>query len=417
MNTNFKYLTLLALAMLTFGSCRDRDEKEGGELIEQNATFYSVEQGVNTRANFYKVNATELEEAEMNEVTKTFKVDFAKPLTQDSKLSFSLSDKGVTEYNKVNGTNYPMLPKELITLPENVIIKSGEIASPELKLSVQITDAIKLNQPYIFVLELGDMSASGIRLFHDNKRIVYTLIRNEESTELKKSLQMTRKFFLRSDKLSEVLTKEYGNSSFTLETLINVQKFRSAADPGEAQISTLFGVEGKTLFRFGDAGIPGNMLQAAGRKIDFVFGTNKWYHIAISYNKDTKDMLIYINGKEAEKQTGVNASLRADLNDPNNNRGWFIGHSWSDNRGIKARFAETRIWKVVRSAGQIADSMYGVNPKDANLIAYWQMNKVKDNVYIPDVTGNGFDMKLAAQASNAPTTLTITNEAEPISVD
>ncbi len=415
MKTNFKYLTLFALATLGLASCHDKDEKEGGDLINQNATFYSVDKGVNTRANFFKTNAIELEEAEMANVEKTFKVEFAKPLSQDTKVSFSLSTEGVAQYNKVNATNYEALPADLVMLPKALLVKQGEIATPELSLSVKITEAIKLNKPYVFVVELADLSASGIKTFRENSRIVYTLVRNEESTELKKSLQLTRKYYLRSNDFSEAVTNKYANSSFTLETFINVQKFRSPSDVGEAQISTLFGVEGKTLFRFGDAGIPGNMLQAAGRKIDFVFGTNKWYHIAISYNKDTKVMLVYVNGKQIAEETGVTASLRADLTD--DNRGWFIGHSWSDNRGIKARLAETRVWKVVRSASEIADKMYGVEPTNPSLIAYWQMNKVKDDKYIPDATGNGYDMKLAAQAGDAPTTLTITNEAEPISVD
>ncbi len=415
MNTNFKYLTLFAFATLSLASCHDRDEKDGGELIDQNATFYSVEKGVDTRANFFKTNAIELEEAEMDNVTKTFKVEFAKPLSQDTKIGFALSSEGVAQYNKINATNYEALPADLVMLPKALMLKQGQIATPELSLSVKITEAIKLNKPYVFVLELADMSASGIKTFSENSRIVYTLIRNEESTELKKSLQMTRKYFLRSDKFSQDATLKYAGSSFTLETFINVQKFRSSSDTGDAQISTLFGVEGKTLFRFGDAGIPGNMLQAAGRKIDFVFSTNKWYHIAISYDKPTRVMLVYVNGKQIAKETNVFASLRADLAD--DNRGWFIGHSYNDNRGIKARFAEVRVWKVARSASEIAEKMYGVAPTEANLLAYWQMNKVKDSKYIPDATGNGYDMMLAGQAGDAPTTLTITNEAEPISVD
>ncbi len=416
MNTNIKYLMLTALASLALFSCHDKAEKEGGDLISQNATFYSIDNGVNTRANFFKTNAIELEEAAMDNVEKSFKVEFAKPLSQDTKLSFVLSSEGVAQYNKLNATDYEALPADLITLPETIMIKKGQTATPEFLLSVKITEAIKLNKPYVFVLELQDMSASGVKLFRENSRVVYTLIRNEESTELNKSVQLKRDVYLSSKKLDNNLHDVYNSSSFTVETLLNVQKFRNDDDPGEAFISTLFGVEGKTLFRFGDNGVPGNVLQAAGNKIDEqVFATNKWYHLAISFDNASRVMRVYVNGRLIRKQANVNASL--DTKPWEGNRGWYIGRSWNEKRGIYARFAEMRIWTAVRSGEEIANNMYQVDPKSPNLLAYWQMNKLKGTSEVVDATGNGYDLTLRTQKERTPKDVTIVDEAEPISVE
>ncbi len=409
-----KASVLLALAGLTLPSCHDRDIKDGGELIEQNATFYGLKNDVEQRANICNPNVTELEEAKKDDVVKSFRVKFAKPLAYDTKIGFALSSEGVAEYNQKHKTAYEALPAELVVLPEAITLKKGEIKTPDLSLSVKITDAIKLNKTYIFVVQLKDVI--GVQIFPDNTRLVYTLVRNEESTELKKSIELTRDVYLSSNKLDKDLNAKYRSTSFTVETFVNVQKFRGPGDNGDAGISTLFGVEGKTLFRFGDAGVPPNVLQAAGHKIgEFVFGTNKWYHVAISFDKGTHIMKVYVNGKMVREQDMVQASLNCDPTE--GNRGWYIGRSYNGNRGIPARLAETRIWTKVRSLSEIKASMFGVDPKTEGLIAYWQMNKAKGENEVADVTGHGYDMVLKTQGPRKPAPVKIINEKEAISID
>ena len=220
--------------------------------------------------------------------------------------------------------------------------------------------------------------------------------------QIKNTLAVTRDEYLAVDNGGYSSISDIG-STFTIEGLINVQKFRGAGDNGEAGISTFMGTEGETLLRFGDSGIEPDYLQANGQKIDMKFKTNQWYHIALVV--DGSKTIAYINGKKVIEFT-KSGSLST----------FYIGKSWSENRGIVARFSELRLWSVARTAQQIKDGMYEVTPTESGLYAYWKMNEVKENK-IPDASGINRYLTLQGQAGkNGRQTIKLHEEEKGVKI-
>ena len=219
--------------------------------------------------------------------------------------------------------------------------------------------------------------------------------------QIKNTLAVTRDEFLLIDNGGSNASDIGG--TFTLEGLINVQKFRGPGDNGDAGISTFMGTEGETLLRFGDSGIEPDYLQANGQKIDMKFKANRWYHIALVV--DGSKTIAYINGKKVIEFT-KSGSLST----------FYIGSSYNSNRGIVARFSEIRLWNIARTVTQIKDNMYEVKNTESGLYAYWKMNEVKNNK-IPDVSGNNRDLILRGQANkNGRLTIQLHEEEKGVKI-
>jgi hypothetical protein len=212
---------------------------------------------------------------------------------------------------------------------------------------------------------------------------LFTIERFVESTDILKSVRLTRDLYF---EISQDFGSK-GDDALTMETLICVEKFRDEQDQGEAFISTLMGIEGGTLMRFGDQGIPGNHLQAAGTEIDFDFKTGQWYHVAMTCDKGSTK--VYVDGK-------LQATFDKECSLQGGNP-FLIGRSFSGGRGIQARLSEMRIWTVARSAEDIREGMYRVDATAPGLLAYWRMITADGSV-VADMTGNGYDLHLKGQA-------------------
>ena len=53
----------------------------------------------------------------------------------------------------------------------------------------------------------------------------------------------------------------------------------------------------------------------------------------------------------------------------------YVGKSWNDERYIPGEISELRVWSVARTADEIANNIYGVNPESEGLVAYWKFNE------------------------------------------
>lgn len=198
-----------------------------------------------------------------------------------------------------------------------------------------------------------------------------------------------------------------GNAkAVTLEALVNVNEFHK-------EISTLMGIEGHFLLRFGDAGLDPNRLQVAtfngNYAVDYEFETNRWYHIACTYEINDSNyatVKIYVDGElKGEKAnwqmrvwvgwptygyvTGVNFSPDWSY-EPSGNRCFWFGYSYDQNRDLRGLITEIRIWNRVLSEEEInaTDHFYTVEPDAEGLYSYWKFTKGEGET-IEDATGNG----------------------------
>lgn len=376
-----RLIILSSIALLGLASaCNDHKPVKGGEHIEQTVLLYNVDGATSSKANSYKADAISLTAGDgVMSVEKSFSLGLVKPADQDLELKVRVSPTKAKEHMAATNSKYELLPEELISLPEYVKILKGEMMSETANLNVKIDESkIKEGVDYIFAITLGGANEQSIKLSEINNSLVYTLkLSPAGKIEIIKALQMERANYLKVEPRFD----KHPNT-ITVETFINVGKFRNAVDVGDAQISSFWGIEGHGLFRFGDSGLPGNKLQAYGQNIsNFEFQENRWYHIAAVFEKG--NMIVYVDGKEIAKVPGKNPVLGSSS--------WFIGRSYNDNRGIQAKFSEFRVWSVARTADEINENMFGVDPSTQGLLAYWKMDKAEGN-QIKDLSPNGHNL-------------------------
>lgn len=397
-----KHLIILSsIALLGFASaCNDHKPVRGGEHIEQTILLYNVDGATHSKASVYKANAISITAGEdIMAVEKPFALGLVKPAEEDLALMVRVSPIKATEYMTATNTKFEHLPESLIELPKSIKLRKGEMMSETAMLKVKIDESkIKESVDYIFAITLGSEGQS-IKLSEVNNSLIYTLkLSPAGKIEINKALQMERRNYL---KVEPRLTESVSN--MTVETFLYVDKFRSPADEGDAQISSFWGIEGPGLFRFGDAGLAGNKLQAYGQAINFEFQENRWYHIAAVFENNI--LTIYVDGKQIAKVPNKRPVIASS--------NWFIGKSYNDNRGINAKYSEFRIWSVARTIDQITENMFGVDPSTTGLIAYWKMDKAEGNK-IKDLSPNGHNLVHVSQPGDRAVDCNIIDLKSPI---
>ena len=112
---------------------------------------------------------------------------------------------------------------------------------------------------------------------------------------------------------------------------------------------------------------------------------DQWYHIALTYDKATKEAVLYVDSVEVGKVVRENKD----------NHGWgetWLGATWGFS---KAHFKNLRIWNNVKTANQLNAPI--ANPTtEANLELYFPLD-VKNATLFKDATGKYFgEMRGAA---------------------
>lgn len=383
---------------LALAACAPKEDVGGGAKAGGQSAVLLQKDG-NKTAEFSSPIALS---AQANEVgtqkSVAYQVQLFKENNSNLAAYVTLDDSQVAKYNSLYGTKYTVLPAKYISYTKTLNIKAGNILSDEGTAKVTVSDELKDNTAYMFALRLTSVSGASVT---PNTQLLMVSFKKIKG-QIKNTLVVTRDEYLAVDNGGYSSISDIG-STFTIEGLINVQKFRGAGDNGEAGISTFMGTEGETLLRFGDSGIEPDHLQANGQDIGLKFKTNQWYHIALVV--DGSKTIAYVNGKKVI-EFAKSGSLST----------FYIGKSWSENRGIVARFSELRLWSVARTAEQIKDGMYEVNPTESGLYAYWKMNEVKDNK-IPDASGNNRFLTLQGQAGkNGRQTIKLHEEEKGVKI-
>ena len=179
----------------------------------------------------------------------------------------------------------------------------------------------------------------------------------------------------------------------TAEALIRPHSF-------DHNISTLMGIEGKFLFRFGDDGVPANHLQIAGTSSATNIHINRdvpleeWLHIVITYDAEAKNLKAYYNGELVTNSPmnigAINWGIPHSDESNGKPRCFWIGYSYNNERWLDADIAEVRIWNRVLSEEEInaKDHAYEVDPNSEGLVAYWKLNDGLDEIKDYSVNGN-----------------------------
>ncbi len=397
-------LLLSALLALGFAACDSKSDLEPGSLTGDTAAVLNLvkDDGKMSQSSPYRITGFVISDPEITSQDVMMNVQLFRPAEETRKVTLAVDKEAADRYQQLQGQAYKLLDPSMITLPEQVVVKKGATYSDNFTIKVSVPETLEPNTKYLFAIALTDVECSTV-ISPIHSIALFTVERFVESDDILKSVRLTRDLYFT---LAQPFGSK-GDEAMTLETLINVEKFRTPEDPGEASISTLMGVEGGTLLRFGDSGVPGNQLQANGTRIDFTFETGKWYHIAMTIADGITK--VYING-DLKATFPKGGSLSGG-------NPFLIGQSYSQGRGIQARLSETRVWSVARSAEEIKDNMYKVDAKSGGLLAYWRMITADGSV-VSDATGNNYDLLQKGQAAKSgDQPVEIYEESSPITIE
>lgn len=110
---------------------------------------------------------------------------------------------------------------------------------------------------------------------------------------------------------------------------------------------------------------------------------DQWVHIAMTWNGT--NVITYVNGQPKITTSGSGASALATAQSV-----VLLGCNSSNNQCFNGLFDELRIWKVARSASEIAGSYNkSVAGNEANLVGYYKFEEMNGTTTADAVTGAG----------------------------
>ncbi|MBO4945598.1 MAG: DUF1735 and LamG domain-containing protein [Muribaculaceae bacterium] len=364
-----KYMSIVAPASsMVFTACQDDMEKFDNKVFDDAATPVS----------------TLLMEKKNDNTTRTLRVALAKPAPQEMVISYRVNPGLVETYNMIYGEKAVMLPSENYSMdkPEVVIPADGVTSSD---LVVEFKDIMSLDRDVVYVLPV-EIANSPIEVL-ESKRVSYFVVRGAALINVVANMNQNYAQ-LNNESASELSSFD----QITVEALLFPDEFGKL-------ISTVMGIEGKSLLRIGDAGVPDNQLQFANPKGNVTdpawqFETKKWTFLTFTYDKNSGEIKVYFNGVQkgaTYTKTGVNINW--------NSRQFYIGKSYDDARFFNGNMSECRIWNRVLTQDEIMEPnhFYTVDPESEGLVAYWKMDEGNGMVFHD--SANGYDLV----CSSAPT--------------
>ncbi len=119
---------------------------------------------------------------------------------------------------------------------------------------------------------------------------------------------------------------------------------------------------------------------------DGTISLNEWQHVAFTYDGNTSQMQLYINGLE-QTISFLGGQPSGDII-ANNSNDLYIGSSYQGNWVFEGGIDEVRVWNIVRSSAEIAADMgHLLDGDEAGLVAYWQLNE-GNGTFLTDGSGH-----------------------------
>ena len=336
-------------------------------------------------------------EEEADSYTRTLQAQLAMPASANVTFNYATDAARVSWYNTACSAAAELLPEEYYEIPEpTVTIPAGETTSDEVE--IRFRNLLTLDKTKVYVLPVS-IEGSDIAALA-SRRTVYFVVKEASLINVVANLRENA-VSVHDWKNAGAMS---GLSQLTAEALVKVDAF---ADGRGSNISTLMGVEGHFLVRFGDTA-PNNQIQMVGRpsgtttdekltSSDWTVKTGEWTHIAVTYDSSTHEVNVYINGvrKTPQSFTKFTGSVnwgRYYATETETDRSFWIGYSYEDDRYLDGDIAEVRVWNKVLSEEEInaKNHFYKVyDPEtNGNLAAYWKFNE-GNGATVTDYSSNG----------------------------
>lgn len=348
-----KKILFAALAALTLQACQN-------ELYKNPLTENQSSQGVYIEGTTTKqVFVTEKQAYELGDL----RLALVKRDSETRKAKLIYGDAAqLAAYNKKNGTEYLMLPREEYNAPSEIAfdaLATSKIVPIKLK-------GLTFSKEGTYALPIKvDGINSGVAIDGQDEAII-----------IFEPLTVTKVLRIKGSGKEIVFNEAVNVPQWTLEMMINRQDY-SANNRALGGTKEVNHPQDEIYTRFGDVNIEKNQLQikTGGSQIDVPLSalaakSGEWYMLTFSY--DGKKTYVYVNGvlaAEAEIRTGDYGV-----------KGFWIS-------GLNELIREYRFYKVARTPIQIASSVWKtVDPTDPNLMVYYPMNGKKYDHTTGEVT-------------------------------
>lgn len=425
-----KYLMLVVAALGAFTAC---DNYDADEHKFDNAVYLDVSKTDQVQPATFSNNTPTVE--------KPLQAVLAYPAEQDVAVTFSVDPSLVATYNARYGTQWPMLDAKYYELSaDKVTIHAGKTTSDVVTLRLkelmgqgeEQTGALPIDATYLLPVRISNSSMSVL----NGSEVAYYVVKRSSAITVAAQLTDNWIEFPTLDKYGDNSMPWNKLRALTYEALIYVDEFvLSDIQLNPVNISTVMGIEDYALLRIGDTNFEREQLQFDGSGVGFgkfpsrdntkVLQKGYWYHVACTFDQNTRIVRVYVNGKIQSEAAEMGPAAQDDKNfihlarralydlwdnetDPSKKnqyktlgydtyveaRQFFISYSYNDFRPLNGKIAEARVWSVARTPEQIWENMYDVeNPKDdPTLLGYWKCNDGRGNT-LKDYSRYGNDGK------------------------
>lgn len=357
MKSQLKKIAFLACATLALAGCKNEDISR---QRYDNKIYISAD-------NYVDMN---LVKASSVDFSRQLVARIAKPVSHDVTVHFQAVPQLLDHYRKAYyDDKAELLASDYYQIPEGgTKIQAGNVVSTPVDM--KFVNLINLDREKRYVLPVQIVSADGVAIL-ESARTMYYVFKGAALINVVADMNQNRAYpmFQNAAALNNL-------SSFTLEAMVYPNSFNRL-------ISTLMGIEGKFLLRFGDAGLDPNQLQLAtsdGNETnpDLKFDTGKWSHIALTFDRGS--IVIYVNGVQklatSKNLSSVNFGVHYN-NENSDSRGFWLGYSYDGDRYFDGRMSEVRIWNRALTKDEIgaANHFYWVDTQSSGLVAYWKFDE------------------------------------------
>ena len=214
-------------------------------------------------------------------------VRLAQKVTEDVEVEIQFVPELLTEYNTISGTEYEVLPANMLPQNATVTIPAGEISA---NYRLHVNDFATNGITYAIPLALGNVIKGDVTKSKAQSKFIYVLAK-----PLNVSAPVLRG---NAGNVSTLPATDWGITvdAWTLEAWVRMDGYSI----NNQAIFTSGSNDHEIYIRFGDANRPYNYLQIKSlggqKQTASDLEANTWYHWAFVYNGTT--LTIYRNGKQ-----------------------------------------------------------------------------------------------------------------------
>lgn len=315
--------------------------------------------------------------------SQSFTLNMLQPLSYDLNCYLSANESKVNAYNLTYGTEAILLGKDYYTItPAETTISAGKITSSPIEVSFKNLTNLDRNLTYVLPVTL----TADERVL-ESKSTIYYVVKAGALINVVADMKKSAAYINWVDPTGLTSMRK-----FTAEILLHPNAFQNG-------LSSVMGVEGKFLLRFGDSE-PKDQLQIATSNGNYsspnlVMKTGEWTHLALTYDSDAQEIQVYYDGilkyTAATRNIGpVNWGVSYYPNDGDPTRSFYIGYSYDSGRYFDGYMSECRIWDRILTPEELnaENHFYFVEPDSEGLLAYWKLNDGGGDV-IKDYSSKG----------------------------